>query len=113
MVENKSIAEFFSRMFNPFGPITTPEIIKPIMPGMFSRLKRIGEKSIINSIRENTSTGFVKGNPNSCNRVLKKNLISSNIFLVVQSTKILCINSSIVGIYKVFKIYFYPDKICQ
>jgi len=56
------MAEFFSKMLNPFGPIITPDIIKPIIPGILIRLSKIGESKMINKIRENTKTGLLKGN---------------------------------------------------
>lgn len=34
IVENKSTAEFLARMFNPCGPMITPEIISPMIPGI-------------------------------------------------------------------------------
>ena len=62
IVEKRSTAEFFSRIFSPCGPIITPEIIKPIMPGIFNLLRRIGESRIISRIKENINTGFPSGN---------------------------------------------------
>jgi hypothetical protein len=60
-VENNSTAEFFSRILNPCGPIITPEMISPIIPGIFSRFSRMGDNRIIKRIREKTNTGLVRG----------------------------------------------------
>ncbi|MCY1372379.1 hypothetical protein D9M69_595810 [compost metagenome] len=61
------MAEFLARIFKPLGPMITPARIRPMMPGMFSRRSRIGDSKIINRINENTSTGLLRGNSNSCN----------------------------------------------
>ena len=58
IVENRSTAEFFSRILKPYGPIITPAIISPIIPGIFNLFSRIGDNRIINKISENISTGF-------------------------------------------------------
>ncbi|MNS30236.1 hypothetical protein D3C72_622610 [compost metagenome] len=75
IVENKSTAEFFAKIFNPCGPIITPEIISPIIPGILIFLSKIGESRIIKSINEKINTGLLKGNSNSCNRCLKNSII--------------------------------------
>jgi hypothetical protein len=61
MVENKSTALFFSRMFNPNGPIITPEIISPIIPGILSFCNKIGANRMISRINAKTNTGFENG----------------------------------------------------
>ncbi len=61
IVEKSVIADVFSIMFRACGPITTPEIIKPIMAGTFSLRKKIGENSITNSSTVKTKTGLPKG----------------------------------------------------
>ena len=66
MVEKRSIAELLANIFKPYGPITTPVIINPIIPGIFNFLSRMGDKRIINKINENISTGLSNGNSNSC-----------------------------------------------
>jgi hypothetical protein len=78
MVENNSIAEFFARRFNPCGPTITPEIINPMMPGIFNFLINIGERRIIRSINEKTSTGLFKGNSNPCIKLSKYSDINHN-----------------------------------
>jgi hypothetical protein len=75
IVENSSMAEFFSRILSPNGPITTPEIINPIIPGIFNFLSRMGDNRIIKRIKENISTGFSNGNSNSCPRCSKKSFM--------------------------------------
>ena len=75
MVENRSTAEFFSRIFSPCGPIMTPEIIKPIIPGIFNFRSRIGESKIISRIKEKINTGFPSGNSNSWIKCSKKSVI--------------------------------------
>jgi len=65
-VENKSTAEFFARIFNPCGPMITPEMISPIIPGIFSFLSKMGDRRIINKIKEKISTGLIRGKLNSC-----------------------------------------------
>jgi len=62
IVENKSTAEFFASMFKPGGPMITPDIISPIIPGIFSLLSKIGDSSMMNNTNEKTSTGFFSGN---------------------------------------------------
>jgi hypothetical protein len=61
MVENKSTAEFFAKIFNPFGPTIKPEIINPIMPGMFNFLSNNGENRMIESMRAKIKTGLLNG----------------------------------------------------
>jgi hypothetical protein len=75
IVEKRSIAEFCSRIFKLWGPIITPDMINPIIPGILNRLSSIGESRIINSINENINTGFVSGRENSCIKWLKKSVI--------------------------------------
>jgi hypothetical protein len=58
MVENKSMAEFFSSIFRPCGPMITPEIIRPIIPGIFSFFNKIGESKMISRINEKIRIGF-------------------------------------------------------
>jgi hypothetical protein len=43
------------------GPMITPEIISPMIAGIFNLRRRIGDKRIMNSIKENTRTGFLSG----------------------------------------------------
>jgi hypothetical protein len=43
----------------------TPEIISPIIAGIFNLRRSIGDKRIMNSINENTRTGFLRGSWNS------------------------------------------------
>lgn len=61
IVENRSTAEFFSNKFKPCGPIITPEMINPIIPGILIRLSRIGESKIIKRISAKMSTGLLNG----------------------------------------------------
>jgi len=61
MVENKSTAEFFARMFRPCGPMMTPEMINPMIPGMFNRFNKMGDSNMINRINEKIKTGFFNG----------------------------------------------------
>ena len=75
IVEKRSTAEFFAKIFKPCGPIITPEIISPIIPGILIFLSKIGESRIIKSINEKINTGLLKGNSNSCNRCLKNSII--------------------------------------
>ena len=49
---------FFPIRPKPIGPIKTPERIRPIIAGIFTFLKTIGESKIIKSISEKISTGF-------------------------------------------------------
>ena len=65
MVEKRSIAEFFSKMPNPYGPIKTPEIIKPMIPGIFIFFNNIGDNKMISNTNENISTGLCSGSSNS------------------------------------------------
>jgi hypothetical protein len=64
IVEKRSTAELRARIFKPYGPITTPDIIKPIIPGIFSFLSRMGDSKIINNINEKIRIGFASGNSN-------------------------------------------------
>lgn len=66
IVENKSTALFFAKRLKPNGPITTPEMINPMIPGICSLRRNMGAKSIINKINEKIRTGFFNGNTNSC-----------------------------------------------
>jgi hypothetical protein len=66
MVEKRSTALFFSRKLKPKGPMITPEMISPIIPGILNFRNKIGAKSIINRINEKTRTGFDNGRVNSC-----------------------------------------------
>ena len=43
------------------GPIKTPEIIKPIIPGILKRLNNSGENKIINKVSAKIKTGFFTG----------------------------------------------------
>lgn len=61
MVENKSTAEFFSKIFKACGPITTPDIISPIMLGIFNRRNNIGANNMMARISEKISTGLCNG----------------------------------------------------
>jgi hypothetical protein len=63
--ENNSIASLFAMMLKPNGPIMTPEIIKPIMPGILSFRRRTGERRMMNRITEKTRIKLLKGNLNS------------------------------------------------
>jgi len=49
-------------MLRPKGPIITPDIINPIIPGILTLRRRIGDRSIINNINEKISTGLLSGN---------------------------------------------------
>ena len=46
---------------SPFGPIMTPEIISPIIDGILTFLRKMGERRMINKRSEKTSTGFFIG----------------------------------------------------
>lgn len=73
MVENRLIAEFFSSQFNPWGPIITPDIISPIIPGTLIGRRIMGESKIIKSTSEKISTGFCRGASKAweiCSKVL-------------------------------------------
>jgi hypothetical protein len=48
-------------MFNPKGPMTAPEMISPMMLGMFSFRSNTGASRIMARINENISTGFWSG----------------------------------------------------
>jgi hypothetical protein len=58
MVEKSLTAEFCSRKLMPCGPIITPEIMSPIIPGILSFLNNMGESNIMKRTSENTNTGF-------------------------------------------------------
>ncbi len=75
IVENKSTAEFFANKFSPCGPMITPEMIKPIIPGMFIFLSKIGDSKIMKSIREKINIGLLSGKSNSCIKFLKNSII--------------------------------------
>jgi hypothetical protein len=45
----------------PFGPTITPEMIKPIIAGIFNFLRTIGDNKMMNKISEKIKTGFFKG----------------------------------------------------
>jgi len=45
----------------PFGPIKTPEMISPIIPGILNLLKINGENRIMSSVSARIRTGFFKG----------------------------------------------------
>lgn len=45
-------------MLKPCGPMITPEIINPMIPGIFNLFNRIGANKIMNNISEKTNTGF-------------------------------------------------------
>jgi hypothetical protein len=52
----------FSPMrLKPFGPTITPEMIKPIIAGILSFRKMIGESKMMNKMSEKIKTGFFKG----------------------------------------------------
>jgi hypothetical protein len=76
IVEKRSTAEFFSRRLKPKGPIRTPDIISPIIPGIFNLFNRIGERRMINKINENSRTGLVRGKLKSSEKFLKKSVMS-------------------------------------
>ena len=59
----------------------TPEMIKPIIPGIFNLLSRMGDNRMINKINENISTGLPNGNSNSCIKCLKKSVMSLYSFI--------------------------------
>jgi hypothetical protein len=80
IVEKRSTALFFSNIFNPWGPIINPEIINPIIPGIFSLRKTIGARSIIKSINEKTRTGLFRGNSNLDIKFSKRSSILSALF---------------------------------
>jgi hypothetical protein len=65
MVEKSSIASLLSMILNPCGPIITPEIIKPITPGIFSLRSTKGDRRIMKRITEKKSTGLEIGSSNS------------------------------------------------
>lgn len=65
IVENKSTAEFLSKRFKPCGPMSTPDKMSPIIPGILMRRSRIGDSKMIKRTRENISTGFVSGVSNA------------------------------------------------
>ncbi|MNT12365.1 hypothetical protein D3C86_1744480 [compost metagenome] len=67
-MENRSTAEFFSNQFNPCGPMTTPEIIKPIIPGTLIERNKIGDNKIINKTSAKMSTGLFKGASKACDK---------------------------------------------
>jgi hypothetical protein len=67
MVENNltdpSDSSSFSPIkLNPFGPIITPEIIRPMIEGILIFLSRIGDNRMMKRISEKINTGFFKGN---------------------------------------------------
>jgi hypothetical protein len=62
-------------MLNPYGPIITPAIIKPTIPGMLIFLSRMGDNKIMNKSNERINTGFCNGNSNSSKKCLKKSVI--------------------------------------
>lgn len=73
MVENNftdpSDSKSFSPIkFKPFGPISTPERMRPMIAGMRNFLNTIGERRIINKINENISTGLRNGKWNASMR---------------------------------------------
>jgi hypothetical protein len=45
----------------PCGPIITPEMIRPIIAGIFIFLNKMGDSKMIKSNREKTNTGFLSG----------------------------------------------------
>ena len=59
--DNNSKLVVDSMMCKKLGPIITPEIIKPIIPGIRKRLNNNGEKRIIRSINARIKTEFFKG----------------------------------------------------
>ncbi len=61
MVENNSTAELLRMMFKAFGPMSTPEMIRPMMLGMFILLRITGASKMINKIIEKINTGFSSG----------------------------------------------------
>jgi len=76
MVENKSIAELFSKIFNPYGPTITPAMISPIIPGILTFFKRIGKIRMMKRINEKMSTGLLRGVLNSDKNESKKPFIT-------------------------------------
>jgi hypothetical protein len=48
-------------IWSEFGPIKTPAIIKPIIPGILNRLNKSGENKIINNVNARIRTGFFTG----------------------------------------------------
>ena len=65
IVENKSTAEFRSNKFSPCGPMTTPERMRPMIPGIRIRRSSIGDNNIMRSINEKMSTGLLNGVSNA------------------------------------------------
>jgi hypothetical protein len=59
----------------PFGPIIIPDIINPIIEGIRTFLRRIGESRMIKSNKEKTRTGFFIGMMNAAKKCSKKYLI--------------------------------------
>lgn len=56
----------------------TPEIISPIIPGIFNLRNKIGERSIISNISEKTKTGFFSGKANSSSKCRKNSIMLYN-----------------------------------
>jgi hypothetical protein len=53
----------------------TPEMINPIIPGIFIFFNKIGDNKIMKSINEKINTGLLSGNSNSCKKCLKNSII--------------------------------------
>jgi hypothetical protein len=80
MVENNFIEPSDSIVFSPinrspFGPMIIPEIINPIIEGIRTFLRRIGESRMMKSNKEKTSTGFLIGIMNAAKKCSKKYFI--------------------------------------
>ena len=87
IVENNLMDPSDSIVFSPikrrpFGPISIPEIINPIMEGILTFLRRIGESRIMKSNKEKTSTGFLIGMINAAKKCSKKYLTYSVLKLI-------------------------------
>jgi hypothetical protein len=52
---------FFPSNPKPSGPIITPEIISPIIAGILTLRRMMGESKIMKSISEKINTGFWSG----------------------------------------------------
>jgi hypothetical protein len=63
--ENNSIASLFAMILKPKGPMITPEIINPIIPGILNLRRSTGDNKMMNKITEKTKIKLLKGNLNS------------------------------------------------
>ena len=61
VLDNSSKLLVDSMIWSEFGPIKTPAIIKPIIPGILNRLNKSGENKIINNVNARIRTGFFTG----------------------------------------------------